>query len=78
MDKTETAAKPELTRRLFFSRTAMSKAPVEVGRGWQEKVGVWQVAIRCSPFAVRQTIRENRTESRTAGRKKIAQRFSAG
>jgi len=40
MDKTETAAKPELTRRLFVSRTAMSKAPVLVGRMWREKVGV--------------------------------------
>ena len=53
MDKRETAAKPELTSRLFFSRTAMSKEPVWVGRGWGKRWG-WGgryslSAVRSSP-----------------------------
>jgi hypothetical protein len=52
MDIKETAAKPELTSRLFFSRTAMSKEPVQVGRGWREKVGLISLcAFRFSLFA---------------------------
>jgi hypothetical protein len=53
MDIKETAAKPELTSRLFFSRTAMSKEPVQVGRGWREKVG--DKPMRLSLFALRQS-----------------------
>jgi hypothetical protein len=53
MDNKETAAKPELTSRLFFSRTAMSKEPVQVGRGWREKVG--DKPMRLSLFALRQS-----------------------
>jgi len=58
MDIKETAAKPELTSRLFFSRTAMSKEPVLVGRGWQEKVGFgWALyANRFSPLAIRSSL----------------------
>jgi hypothetical protein len=48
-DKRETAAKPELTKRLFFSRTAMSKEPVPVGRMEWEKVG-FRADVRFSLF----------------------------